>query len=105
MGATSAFVWLICCLVITLGLVVVVVAFIVHRWRPRGSTISVPRWPDFAILDRGDQIHFVPLDEDGHVVDSGLCPCLPRRTANRRRSGRRVIYVDHQSLDRHSAVR
>jgi hypothetical protein len=48
--------------------------------------------PDFAVVDCGDQIHFVPLHEKGHVVGARPCPCLPRRTANRRRAGGRVTY-------------
>ena len=103
MAATPTLIWLICCLVIVLGLVGALVVALVRHARGDVAT-TVPSWPDFAIIDRGDQIHFVPLDDDGHVLESGSCPCRPRRTANRRRSGRRIVYVDHQCRDRHTAV-
>jgi hypothetical protein len=39
------------------------------------------------------------LPEDGHDLGSARCPCHPSKTVNRRRSGRRVVYLDHRQLD------
>ncbi len=65
---------------------------------------AVPRLPEFAIIDCGDQIHFVPVREDGHLLGPGRCDCHPCRTANRRRCGRRVVYVDHRPMRHAPAV-
>ena len=71
--------------------------------RSSASDNSNSLLPDFVVVDCGDQIHFIPLPEKGHQLGRDGCECHPRRTANRRRVGGRVVYVDHQSL-RHQVV-
>lgn len=104
MSTSPTLIWLICCVVIVLGGAIIVVIATVQRLRKAREVRAAGDWPDFEIVDCGDQIHFVPLDEGGHVLGSEQCPCQARRTANRRRSGRHVIYVDHQSLHQHSPI-
>ena len=85
MSASSTLLWLVCCLLLVIGLVAVVVAVVVRRSRGyRVAAVPTPVLPDFAVIDCGEQIHFVPLPEDDHVLGAGRCPCQPRRTANRR---------------------
>ena len=103
MGASPTLIWLICCVVIVLGAAIIVVIAVVQRLRKAREVRAAGDWPDFEIIDCGEQILFVPLDEEGHLLGSELCPCHPLRTANRRRSGRHVIYVDHRSLQ-HSPI-
>jgi hypothetical protein len=95
--------WLAACAAVVAGLTVVVVVF-VARSIGREGVEPGPSLPDFVVVDCGDQIHFVPAGEAGHVIGTDPCPCHPRKTENRRRSGRRVVYVDHQILARHSTV-
>lgn len=104
MSTSPTLIWLICCVVIVLGLVAIVAIATLRRLRREREVRAAGAWPDFEIVDCGDQIHFVPLEEEGHVLGSEQCPCQAVRTANRRRSGRHVIYVDHQSLHQHSPI-
>ena len=104
MGTSPTLIWLISGAVIVLGLGLIVVIAVLQRLRRAREVRSAGAWPDFEIVDCGDQIHFVPLEEEGHVLGSEQCPCQPVRTANRRRSGRHVMYVDHQSLHQHSPI-
>jgi hypothetical protein len=97
--------WLVCCVVIVNGLVVCCVA-LATQWTVRTkrrvaaeSASSPVVLPDFAVIDLRYAIHFVPLPEDGHDLGSARCPCHPSKTVNRRRSGRRVVYLDHRQLD------
>lgn len=103
MSASTTLLWLVCCMLIVIGLVALVVTVVMRRARRhRVPTVPTPVLPDFAVIDCGEQIHFVPLPEDDHVLGAGRCPCQPWRTTNRRRSGSRVLYFDHHSLDRRS---
>lgn len=100
MSAPSILLWLVCCVLLVIGSVTVVVIVVMRRSRRhQAATVTTPVLPDFAVIDCGEQIHFVPLPEDDHVLGPGRCPCQPRRTANRRRCGSRVLYFDHHSLD------
>lgn len=115
--------WLVYCVLVVGALIVTVLAVGRHVRRRRTSGQARPTAapggpvadsgshaggdpviPDFAVVDCGDEIHFVPLHENGHVVGSRPCPCAPGRTANRRRAGGRVTYLDHHSLGRRSAI-
>lgn len=87
---------LVLCLMIVVALTAVIVVRIAKRWNDGAG--PTPQLPDFTVIDTGQTIHFVPNDDVVHHVDDvGRCQCRPRRTRNRRRSGRTVLYVDHMT--------
>lgn len=96
MGFTPSLLWLVLYgMTISASLVVLAVVLIRLRGERRARS-PIADWPDIAIVDCGEQIHFLPATEQGHLVGAGRCPCQPRRTFNRRRLGTRVVYVDHR---------
>jgi hypothetical protein len=98
---TSDLIGLLSCALAVVAICTVVAVAVSRHVRRQTETEPAPSLPDFEVVDCGDQIHFVPLREHGHVVGTvgtGSCECHPCRTANRRRSGRRVVYVDHRPL-------
>jgi hypothetical protein len=95
----SDLIGLLLCTLVVVVTCIAICLMVSHRIAKRSSSDEpASALPDFAVVDCGDQIHFVPLRENGHVVSGGTCDCHPRRTANRRRAGGRVVYVDHQHL-------
>lgn len=103
MATASILFWLVCCAAVVVGSTAWVAVVIARHIRPPAAPQPLGL-PDFIVVDCGDQIHFLPVGEAGHVLGSGPCPCQPRKTRNRRRAGGRVLYVDHQTLERHSTV-
>lgn len=94
--------WLVCGVVIANALVVGAATLACRRsTRPRHSAQRLQARqtrPDFPVIDCRFAIHFVPLPEDDHDLGSSRCPCGPSKTVNRRRCGRRVVYLDHRDL-------
>jgi hypothetical protein len=103
-AGTSDLIGLVCCALVVAALCISIAIVISRRVRQKTEAESPSTLPDFAVVDCGDQIHFVPVREHGHVVGTGPCECHPCRTANRRRCGRRVVYVDHQPLHQRHVV-
>jgi hypothetical protein len=96
-GRLEHLVLLILCLP-TLVTLVFFLAMVGHRFATRRRQRVQSGFPDFVVADRGTEIHFIPLGSRHTLDPSTNCRCRPLRTANYRRCGAHVTYVDHRCL-------